>query len=359
MTAGSARFAGSIGAATKRDFWSTTTSSPTRTGAKRSPRTSSSDVGRTTRTNRNGSSDHGRRCWSGNSVQTQLYGIHDLTGREHVSEHVEACQTAPANVAVLMDRWSDALREQRNDRQILRRSGTFTDLASTARRDGGVLAPERYKVQLTITPETRDKLRRVQVLMRHAIPDGDPAIVFDRALTLLLEDLEHRKLAAVGRPWPARDSKSASRHVPAAVRREVWARDEGQCAFVGARRRCGLDCVEMRPRKDSGEGDVLQRLHGPCSSFGSRRCQPTQDFVGQLSIDLCYCRQTLFEMRLALAVSMSTLQGRRTRGWELPGNASCDIFGRSAHAAEEIALRPRREGSRDTEARVCCRGRPA
>jgi 5-methylcytosine-specific restriction endonuclease McrA len=29
-----------------------------------------------------------------------------------------------------------------------------------------------------------------------------------------------------------------SRHVPAAVRREVWARDDGRCAFVGASGRC-------------------------------------------------------------------------------------------------------------------------
>ncbi len=29
-----------------------------------------------------------------------------------------------------------------------------------------------------------------------------------------------------------------SRHIPAAVRREVWARDGGQCAFVGTNGRC-------------------------------------------------------------------------------------------------------------------------
>ena len=29
-----------------------------------------------------------------------------------------------------------------------------------------------------------------------------------------------------------------SRHIPAAVRREVWRRDGGRCAFVGTRGRC-------------------------------------------------------------------------------------------------------------------------
>ena len=52
------------------------------------------------------------------------------------------------------------------------------------------LAPERYKVQFTISSETHDKLRRAQDLLRHSIPNGDPAALFDRALSLLLADLE-------------------------------------------------------------------------------------------------------------------------------------------------------------------------
>ncbi len=100
------------------------------------------------------------------------------------------------------------------------------------------LAPERFKVQMTVSRETHDKLRRVQDLLRHQVPDGNPAVVFDRALTLLLQDLERKKLADARRPRPARASAPGSRHVPAAVRREVWKRDAGQCAFVGDARRC-------------------------------------------------------------------------------------------------------------------------
>ena len=58
------------------------------------------------------------------------------------------------------------------------------------------LAPERYRIQLTISGETHDKLRRVQALARHTIPSGDPAEILDRALTLMLEDLERRRCAA-------------------------------------------------------------------------------------------------------------------------------------------------------------------
>lgn len=100
------------------------------------------------------------------------------------------------------------------------------------------LAPERYKVQLTVSRETHDKLRRVQDLMRHVTPGGDLAVIFDRALTLLLESLERKKLAAVRRPRPCDAEASRSRHIPAAVRRAVWKRDGGRCAFKGANGRC-------------------------------------------------------------------------------------------------------------------------
>jgi HNH endonuclease len=101
------------------------------------------------------------------------------------------------------------------------------------------LTPERYKVQITINRDTHDKLRRAQDLLRHVVPNGDPAIIFDRALTLLLQDLERRKLAKVDRPRPSTPSKvKGGRDVPAAVRRDVWARDDGRCAFVGTDGRC-------------------------------------------------------------------------------------------------------------------------
>jgi hypothetical protein len=101
------------------------------------------------------------------------------------------------------------------------------------------LAPERYKLQFTISGETHAKLRRVQALGRHVIPSGDPAEIFDRALTLLLHDLERRRCAAVRCPRPAREAAGVvSRHIPAAVKREVWQRDEGRCAYIGRDGRC-------------------------------------------------------------------------------------------------------------------------
>ena len=100
------------------------------------------------------------------------------------------------------------------------------------------LAPRRYKVQFTISAQTHARLRPVQALLRHRVPDGDPAKIFDQSLTLLLEHLQRTKLAAARRPRPQRSTGTRSRHVPAAVKRHVWERDAGRCAFVGTRGRC-------------------------------------------------------------------------------------------------------------------------
>ena len=112
------------------------------------------------------------------------------------------------------------------------------------------LAPRRYQVRVTVGEEAHAALRQLQDLMAHEIPDGDPAVIVERALALLLEKKLARKAALTRRPRPvssrvdtgARGEGAAahrSRHVPAEIRRAVWERDEGRCAHVdGEGRRC-------------------------------------------------------------------------------------------------------------------------
>ena len=101
------------------------------------------------------------------------------------------------------------------------------------------LAPELYMLQVTLTRETHEKLQRAQALARHTLPLGDVGAILDRALTLLIENIERRRFASVASPRPSqRDAPAAGRHIPAAVKRAVWQRDEGCCAFVGRTGRC-------------------------------------------------------------------------------------------------------------------------
>ena len=135
---------------------------------------------------------------------------------------------------------------------------------------------ERYKVQFTVTQQTFEKLRRVQDLMRHTCPNGDVGIVFERALTMLLRHLEETKLAQVSRPQRPRGTMSGSRRIPSAVRRAVWLRDNGQCAFIGTQGRCTergfLEFHHVVPFADGGAAvvDNIQlrcRAHNQYESY--------------------------------------------------------------------------------------------
>ncbi len=120
------------------------------------------------------------------------------------------------------------------------------------------LSPDRYKVQLTISGDTLERLRLAKDMLRHTIPFGDDAAVFDRALGALLADLARKKFAAVSRPQPPRPPAAGSRHIPAEVKRAVFLRDLGRCAFVGTGgRRCNergfLEFHHVRPYAIGGE----------------------------------------------------------------------------------------------------------
>jgi hypothetical protein len=123
------------------------------------------------------------------------------------------------------------------------------------------LAPVRYKVQFTVSRETYERLRRVQDLMRHIFPTGDRAEIFDRSLTLLLAKLLRTKLADTERAQRPRAAKLTSRHIPASVKREVWRRDAGRCAFQGEQGRCAetgfLEFHHVVPYADRGESSAI------------------------------------------------------------------------------------------------------
>jgi hypothetical protein len=139
------------------------------------------------------------------------------------------------------------------------------------------LAPERYKLQITLSAETHATLRRAQDLLRHSIPNGDLAAVVERALKILVRELERTKFAATDQPRPTPASRSRSRYIPADVRRRVWRRDEGQCAFVGTQGRCTehgfLEFHHVVPYADGGDCvfENLERLGNQTRITGWRR----------------------------------------------------------------------------------------
>jgi len=99
------------------------------------------------------------------------------------------------------------------------------------------LGDGRFRLEVTVSTEAYRDLQRLQNLLRHSIPTGDPALVVAHALSQARAHVERRTLADVRRPRRG-VGVSRTRYVPAAVRREIWKRDGAQCAFVGSAGRC-------------------------------------------------------------------------------------------------------------------------
>ncbi len=148
-------------------------------------------------------------------------------------------------------------------------AGTPSSAASLTLRKGPPatvepLAPARYRIQFTASSTLRDKLEELQALMRSSVPDGDLAAVIEAAVSEKIERLKARRLAATPRPRTTlarSDTRPGPRHIPAAVKRAVRARDGDRCAYVDPQgRRCserrGLQFHHRHPHGYGGDRSV-------------------------------------------------------------------------------------------------------
>jgi hypothetical protein len=137
------------------------------------------------------------------------------------------------------------------------------------------LAPDRYRITFTASEDTTRKLELLRDLLRHAVPDGDPAEFVSRALDALLDDLLKKKFALTDRPRPGRPNAESgdSAYIPAEVKRAVFIRDGGHCAFKGTHSRCSerafLEFHHVVPRACGGRATVANvelrcRAHNGC-----------------------------------------------------------------------------------------------
>ena len=162
-------------------------------------------------------------------------------------------------------------------------------------------SPERYRVQFTIGKESHDRLRRLQSLLRREIPDGDAGAIVERALTLLLENVERAKVGATKKPRaprvirPGTDGPTSSRDVARDVKRSAWRRDGGQCAFVSAdghrcTERAFLEFHHVQPHA----------LGGPATADNiSLRCRRHNQYEAEL----------VFGTRVSLQETMGAVSG--------------------------------------------------
>jgi HNH endonuclease len=97
-------------------------------------------------------------------------------------------------------------------------------------------------------------------------------MIFDQAISLLLDTVEKTKLGAAAKPRPrppirpetdkgVRQGARPSRYIPREVKRVVWERDGAQCAFVSSEgRRCAertfLEFHHVQPYAHQGPATV-------------------------------------------------------------------------------------------------------
>jgi 5-methylcytosine-specific restriction endonuclease McrA len=116
---------------------------------------------------------------------------------------------------------------------------------TSGRAEVEAIARDRWSLRVTLDPALKDDIETLRALLSHKLPDGNLGDVLREAVRCGIEKHGRRRGAVA----PARISKSAksmptrqfdwTRHVPASVRRQVWARDGGRCTFVAEDgRRC-------------------------------------------------------------------------------------------------------------------------
>ena len=142
---------------------------------------------------------------------------------------------------------------------------------------------------IAVSPATHDKLRRaVELASGDGVFEGrrqDLGQLLDRLLDCMIRRLERsRSRPALRPPRAPRGRRGVSvRHIAPDVRRVVWARDGGQCAFVGTGgRRCtgrrGLGFDLVQPIEDGGAWvhDNVRLL-----------CRAHLEYVAKLRSDRC------------------------------------------------------------------------
>jgi hypothetical protein len=183
------------------------------------------------------------------------------------------------------------------------------------------LEPERYRVQFTAGDEYVALVEKAQALLSHSAERVPLDEIQLRAMRLFVAELERKKRAATKRPRKARaaqpvakqlpsvrdqgtaqpahaglgdlgeaagscseHSRQRGRRIPAAVRRAVFERDQGRCAYTdGSGQRCRethrLELHHLEPFARGGQ-HALSNLSLRCSAHNALAAE--QDFGADL-----------------------------------------------------------------------------
>jgi hypothetical protein len=136
----------------------------------------------------------------------------------------------------------------------------------------------QWSLRATIDRACKDDLETLTMLLSHKVPRGDLGAVLHEAIRCGLEKYGKRKGAVkparkvAPKATPSKDPAA----IPAEVRRQVWERDGGRCAFTGPDgRRCGsrwkLEVDHVMPPSRGGTFGVAERKRHRQAARGTPR----------------------------------------------------------------------------------------
>jgi hypothetical protein len=123
------------------------------------------------------------------------------------------------------------------------------------------ISEELRVLRVTVGRDFVADLESVRAALSHQIPDGNLDKILHECVRRTLREFERRRKGAGKSRAGGPTSEAVGRHVPTAVRAEVWLRDESRCTFVGTSgHRCGsthqLQLHHVRPFAQGGRSTV-------------------------------------------------------------------------------------------------------
>ncbi|PCI40300.1 MAG: hypothetical protein COB53_01495 [Elusimicrobia bacterium] len=142
--------------------------------------------------------------------------------------------------------------------------------------------PSLVHFSFTGTESLAARIDRAKQLLRHRFPRGTLEEIFDASIESLLDrcDPSRRIARKALRPAPKKfvrpERDKRSRHIPQAVKEEVWLRDGGQCAFVPAEgdrctARSWLEYDHIIPWAVGGKSDDAGNIRLLCRNHNQMR----------------------------------------------------------------------------------------
>jgi 5-methylcytosine-specific restriction endonuclease McrA len=144
-----------------------------------------------------------------------------------------------------------------------------------------------WSLRVTIDRACKEDLETLTSLLSHKISDGDLAAVLHEAIRCAIEKHGRRKGGVAPQrqrktdrePRPCADPAAPTSTIPATVRREVWKRDGGRCAWVGPDgRRCNsrwqLELDHIQPQALGGPS-TLDNLRVACKPHNMLHAEQT------------------------------------------------------------------------------------